>query len=53
MVDVDARGRILKLKTTINTTVDRLSFGAEVTQVDREIGGEGPLGGQIEVVSGT
>jgi hypothetical protein len=48
MIDVDARGRILKL----NTTVDRLSFGADVTQAVREVGGEGPLGGQVEVVSG-
>lgn len=50
MIDVDARGRILKLKTTINTTVDWLSFGADVTQAVREVGGEGPLGGQVEVV---
>ncbi|MGA9692322.1 MAG: HAMP domain-containing protein [Pseudonocardiaceae bacterium] len=55
-IDVDARGEILELKTTINTMVDRLSaFGSEVTRVAREVGTEGKLGGQAEVigVSGT
>ncbi|GDY28734.1 histidine kinase [Gandjariella thermophila] len=55
-IDVDARGEILELKTTINTTVDRLSaFASEVTRVAREVGTEGKLGGQAEVegVSGT
>jgi signal transduction histidine kinase/HAMP domain-containing protein/CheY-like chemotaxis protein len=55
-IDVDARGEILELKTTINTMVDRLSaFAAEVTRVAREVGTEGKLGGQAEVlgVSGT
>jgi signal transduction histidine kinase/ActR/RegA family two-component response regulator/HAMP domain-containing protein len=53
---VDARGEILELKTTINTMVDRLSaFASEVTRVAREVGTEGKLGGQAEVigVSGT
>jgi signal transduction histidine kinase/HAMP domain-containing protein/ActR/RegA family two-component response regulator len=55
-IDVDARGEILELKTTINTMVDQLSaFADEVTRVAREVGSEGRLGGQAEVagVSGT
>ncbi|MGW4745618.1 HAMP domain-containing protein [Streptomyces sp. NPDC004290] len=55
-IDVDARGEILELKTTINTMVDQLSsFAAEVTRVAREVGSAGRLGGQAEVegVSGT
>jgi signal transduction histidine kinase/HAMP domain-containing protein len=55
-IDVDARGEILALKTTINTMVDQLSsFAAEVTRVAREVGSKGRLGGQAEVegVSGT
>ncbi|GAA2737589.1 HAMP domain-containing protein [Actinocorallia aurantiaca] len=55
-IDVDARGEILALKTTINTMVDTLSsFASEVTRVAREVGSEGRLGGQakVEGVSGT
>ena len=55
-IDVDARGEILELKTTINTMVDQLSsFAEQVTRVAREVGTEGKLGGQAEVkgVSGT
>ncbi|MFF7992497.1 HAMP domain-containing protein [Kitasatospora xanthocidica] len=55
-IDVDARGEILKLKTTVNTMVEQLSsFAAEVTRVAREVGSEGRLGGQarVEGVSGT
>src|SRR5262249_51613812 len=55
-IDVDARGEILELKTTINTMVDQLSaFAAEVTRVAREVGSQGQLGGQAEVegISGT
>jgi HAMP domain-containing protein len=55
-IDVDARGEILELKTTINTMVGQLSaFASEVTRVAREVGSEGGLGGQAEVegVSGT
>jgi signal transduction histidine kinase/HAMP domain-containing protein/ActR/RegA family two-component response regulator len=55
-IDVDARGEILELKTTINTMVDKLSiFAREVTRVAREVGNEGKLGGQatVEGVSGT
>src|SRR6266545_4381864 len=55
-IDVDARGEILELKSTMNTMVDQLSaFASEVTRVAREVGSEGRLGGQAEVegVSGT
>src|SRR5581483_8356745 len=55
-IDVDARGEILQLKTTINTMVDQLSsFAGEVNRVAREVGTEGRLGGQADVkgVSGT
>ncbi|HEU4346242.1 MAG TPA: HAMP domain-containing protein [Actinoplanes sp.] len=55
-IDVDARGEILELKTTINIMVDQLSaFADEVTRVAREVGTEGKLGVQAEVegVSGT
>ncbi|MEC3978464.1 HAMP domain-containing protein [Amycolatopsis sp. H20-H5] len=55
-IDVQARGEILELKTTINTMVDQLSgFASEVTRVAREVGTDGVLGGQAEVegVSGT
>src|SRR5216110_776189 len=55
-IDVDARGEILELKSTLNTMVDQLSaFAAEVTRVAREVGTEGLLGGQADVkgVSGT
>src|SRR6266480_933602 len=46
-IDVDARGEILELKTTINTMVGQLSaFAAEVTRVAKEVGSEGRLGGQ-------
>ncbi|MEU9402936.1 HAMP domain-containing protein [Streptomyces sp. NPDC048242] len=55
-IDIDARGEILELKTTINTMVDQLSsFAQEVTRVAREVGTEGILGGQARVrdVDGT
>jgi HAMP domain-containing protein/signal transduction histidine kinase len=55
-ITVEAKGEILALKDTLNTTVDRLrTFASEVTRVAREVGTEGRLGGQAEVggVSGT
>ncbi|MEV4441793.1 HAMP domain-containing protein [Streptomyces sp. NPDC049577] len=55
-IDIDARGEILQLKTTINTMVDQLSsFAEQVTRVAREVGTEGILGGQARVrdVDGT
>ncbi|AUG79906.1 histidine kinase [Kitasatospora sp. MMS16-BH015] len=55
-IDVDARGEILQLKTSINTMVDQLgAFAVEVTRVAREVGTDGTLGGQARVpgVDGT
>ncbi|HTW07813.1 MAG TPA: HAMP domain-containing protein, partial [Acidimicrobiales bacterium] len=55
-ITVEARGEVAELKETINTMVDQLSaFASEVTRVAREVGTEGRLGGQAEVlgVSGT
>src|SRR5207237_443542 len=50
-ITVDVRGEILELKQTINTMVDQLNaFANEVTRVAREVGTEGRLGGQAEVV---
>ena len=49
-ITVDARGEILALKNTINSTVDKLNrFSAEVTRVARLVGTEGTLGVQAEV----
>src|SRR3982075_586901 len=55
-ITVDVRGEILQLKETLNTMVEQLrSFAAEVTNVAREVGTEGRLGGQAAVpgVGGT
>jgi CheY-like chemotaxis protein/signal transduction histidine kinase/HAMP domain-containing protein len=55
-ITVDVRGEILQLKEAINTMVDQLrSFASEVTRVVREVGTEGKLGGQAQVlgVAGT
>ena len=50
-ITVDVRGEILELKNTINTMVDQLNaFAGEVTRVAREVGTEGKLGGQAEVL---
>ncbi|MGA3236613.1 MAG: HAMP domain-containing protein [Bryobacteraceae bacterium] len=50
-ITVDVQGEILELKNTINTMVDQLNgFASEVTRVAREVGTEGELGGQAEVV---
>jgi CheY-like chemotaxis protein/signal transduction histidine kinase/HAMP domain-containing protein len=50
-ITVDVKGEILELKNTINAMVDQLnSFASEVTRVAREVGTEGKLGGQAEVV---
>src|SRR5438477_6899789 len=50
-VTVDVRGEILELKNIINTMVDQLnSFASEVTRVAREVGTEGKLGGQAQVI---
>jgi CheY-like chemotaxis protein/HAMP domain-containing protein/putative methionine-R-sulfoxide reductase with GAF domain len=55
-ITVDVKGEILELKDTINTMVDQLNaFASEVSRVAREVGTEGKLGGQAEVlgVAGT
>ncbi|HVW79027.1 MAG TPA: HAMP domain-containing protein [Alloacidobacterium sp.] len=55
-ITVDVKGEILELKDTINTMVDQLNaFASEVTRVAREVGTEGKLGGQAQVlgVAGT
>jgi HAMP domain-containing protein/signal transduction histidine kinase/CheY-like chemotaxis protein len=50
-ITVEGRGEILELKSTINVMVDQLNaFSSEVTRVAREVGTEGKLGGQAEVV---
>src|SRR5438067_2047475 len=50
-ITVDVKGEVLELKATINTMVDQLNaFAAEVTRVAREVGTEGKLGGQAEVL---
>ena len=50
-ITVDVKGEMLELKNTINTMVDQLnSFASEVTRVAREVGTEGLLGGQAQVL---
>ncbi len=51
-ITVDVRGEILQIKDVINTMVDQLSsFASEVTRVAREVGTEGKLGGQAQVLA--
>src|ERR1700684_1174426 len=52
-ITVDVKGEILQLKETMNTMVDQLS--AFASEVAREVGTEGKLGGQAAVpgVAGT
>ncbi|KAI9882830.1 MAG: hypothetical protein M1823_005428 [Watsoniomyces obsoletus] len=55
-VQVECKGELLDLKSTINSMVDRLQqFAQEVTKIAREVGTEGRLGGQATVhdVEGT
>jgi CheY-like chemotaxis protein/signal transduction histidine kinase/HAMP domain-containing protein len=55
-ITVDVKGEILQLKETVNTMVDQLNaFAGEVSRVAREVGTEGKLGGQAQVlgVAGT
>src|SRR6476646_8260708 len=55
-ITVTVSGEILQLKETVNTMVDQLNaFASEVTRVAREVGTEGRLGGQANVlgVAGT
>ncbi|KAJ7440356.1 hypothetical protein B0H11DRAFT_2293007 [Mycena galericulata] len=55
-VEIDVKGEMLDLKSTINNMVSQLSiFASEVTRVALEVGTEGKLGGQarVEGVQGT
>jgi HAMP domain-containing protein/CheY-like chemotaxis protein/signal transduction histidine kinase len=55
-ITVNVSGEILQLKETMNTMVDQLNaFAGEVTRVAREVGTDGRLGGQANVlgVAGT
>jgi HAMP domain-containing protein/signal transduction histidine kinase/DNA-binding response OmpR family regulator len=55
-ITVNVSGEILELKETMNTMVDQLNaFASEVTRVAREVGTDGRLGGQANVlgVAGT
>ena len=55
-ITVEVSGEILQMKDTMNTMVDQLNaFAGEVTRVAREVGTEGRLGGQANVlgVAGT
>ncbi|HEX3338482.1 MAG TPA: HAMP domain-containing protein [Pseudolabrys sp.] len=55
-ITVNVSGEILQLKETVNTMVNQLNaFAGEVTRVAREVGTEGRLGGQANVlgVAGT
>ena len=53
-ITVDVKGEILELKNTINTMVDQLNaFASEVTRVAKEVGTDGKLGGQAQVVGVT
>ena len=50
-ISVDVRGEFMQLKDTVNTMVDQLrAFASEVTRVAREVGTDGRLGGQAQVV---
>ena len=50
-ITVNVSGEILQLKETINTMVDQLNaFAGEVTRVAREVGTDGRLGGQANVL---
>ncbi|HEU4962125.1 MAG TPA: HAMP domain-containing protein [Sphingomonas sp.] len=50
-ITVDVKGEIAELKNTVNVMVDQLNgFAGEVTRVAREVGTEGKLGGQAEVL---
>src|SRR5688572_7381389 len=50
-ITVDVKGEILELKSTVNTMVDQLNaFASEVSRVAREVGTEGKLGGQAQVL---
>ncbi|CAO3643257.1 unnamed protein product [Cunninghamella echinulata] len=51
-IDVVARGEILDLKNTVNDMVSQLKvFASEVTRVAKEVGTDGKLGGQAQVLN--
>ncbi|KAJ7127901.1 hypothetical protein C8R44DRAFT_667282 [Mycena epipterygia] len=55
-IEINVKGEMLDLKSTINNMVSQLSiFASEVTRVALEVGTEGKLGGQakVEGVQGT
>ncbi|KAI1341563.1 putative histidine kinase group protein [Xylariaceae sp. FL0016] len=50
-IERPAKGEILQLQQTINTMVEQLrTFASEVTRVARDVGTEGMLGGQADVM---
>ncbi|KAK6842185.1 hypothetical protein PG989_009286 [Apiospora arundinis] len=50
-IERPAKGEILQLQQTINTMVDQLrTFASEVSRVARDVGTEGMLGGQADVM---
>ncbi|MBW0487675.1 hypothetical protein O181_027390 [Austropuccinia psidii MF-1] len=49
-IEVDVKGEVLELKSTVNGMVDSLRlFASEVTRVAREVGFDGKLGGRAKV----
>ncbi|GBE82500.1 hypothetical protein SCP_0408840 [Sparassis crispa] len=51
-ITVDVRGEMLDLKVTVNGMTESLSvFADEVTRVAKEVGTEGKLGGQAQVMN--
>lgn len=55
-IEAPCRGEIFELKSTINSMVERLQvFAKEVTNIAKDVGTEGKLGGQakVEDVEGT
>src|SRR5690348_13568900 len=50
-ITAHVRAEMLELKSTVNTMVDQLSaFASEVSRVAKEVGTDGKLGGQAQVV---
>ena len=50
-ITVDVKGEFVELKNTFNTMVDQLNaFASEVSRVAREVGTDGKLGGQAQVL---
>ncbi|KAJ7833181.1 hypothetical protein B0H13DRAFT_2111321 [Mycena leptocephala] len=50
-IEISAKGEILDLKTTVNAMVLRLrTLAVEVTRLTLEVGNQGKLGGQVDVL---